>query len=488
MVSGSGLPPGLALKAHIFLVAAAAASATGCVYFNSVYNANALFERGRREIEHGNEAAGRATLDESIEKAERVVENKPNSRWADDAQRLIAYARVLREEWPEAAEASVKLLEMVHSARDSAEAAGFLGMAEVRLGNSAQADSLLTAALEEDWNERLHASLFYSRGLARIGLGQLSSADDDFRASSAIDREWVAPRLARARELVMAGRYQEAGFELTQVFKLTLERDEEDELYQAVQHVAAADPEVGRVALLKVEVAGLSVGMTARFVKLRGDLDVDVGRIVDAERDYRLAAEIAPQSRTAVDAYLALVDLKLARAITLADLEDAYAVLRDARQLNFGTRVATVAELIELIRRLEYFVERGKVGYLAAAEVAWEDLESLGLARHLYLTYVEEQPDGLWAPKALLAALDLMDLDSSGTNGTSSMEPPAEELRRQLLENYWSSAYVQALVGEAKAEGFTYEELEQGLRQQLNSLRIQADRVLSDPRRASNRP
>ncbi len=79
IVGGSGPLSKLAARPHLLLLAAAGLL-SGCVYFNSIYNANELFDRSRREIDARNEASGRASLTQSIEKARRMVERNPNSR------------------------------------------------------------------------------------------------------------------------------------------------------------------------------------------------------------------------------------------------------------------------------------------------------------------------------------------------------------------------------------------------------------------------
>ena len=477
MLGGSGLALKLAVNARSLLLAAATASASGCVYFNSVYNANELFNRGKREIEAGNEAAGRATLNQSIQKAARVVEKNPDSKWADDSQRLIAAARVLLEDWVEAAEASRKLMGMISSRKDSAEAGGYLGMAEARLGDHALADSLIGSALEYERNTRRRAALHYSRGLARAGLGRLDVAEGDFREASRLEADWLDPRLERARLLVVLGRDQEAAFELSKSFQSRIPASEEESVYQTMEYLAAADAEAARVALVGIEEAQLSRQFRARLVRLRGDMNREVGREELAEQDYRLTVEVASESRAAVEASLQLAGMKLQETETLDDLDVPFEILRETRTLPFGSRIGRVGQMIERIRRLEFYVERGNVGYIAAAEVAREELGAPRLAQTLYLEYVDQQADGLWAPKAIMAFLELGKVDP----------PQAEELRQRLFDDYRSSAYVQAVLGDGEVEGFTYEQLEDGLRRQLQRLRIQADQVLKDPRRAATR-
>ncbi len=488
MVRGSGLRTKLAVSAQIVLaVAATTASATGCVYFNSLYNANQLFDRGRKEIERGNTGSGRSTLGQSIEKAERILERSPNSRWADDAQRLIAHARILREEWEEAADASRKLLIRVESARDSAVAVGFLGIAEVRLGNSAAGDSLLTVALGEKGGDKWRARLLYNRALARVSLGEIAGAEEDLRGATLLESSWVTPRIDRTRLLMQQNRGDEAAFELARILDAPPPRNLEDTVYVLAEYMSRSDPEAARVALTNVTSARINRISRARLLKLRGDLYAAAELFAEAEDDYKGVIEMAPDSRWAVEAYLERTRIELVNVARIEEFARPMELLREAVTLPYGTRVAAVNEVLNSIRRVEFFAERGDLAYIAAAEVALHELRANRLARHFYLTYVEVLPDDFWTPKAVLAALELTELDSAGTNGELE-GPTAEELRQLLFEDYRDTAYVQALLGEKEAEGFTYEQLEDGLRRQLDRLGLQAEQALKDPRRASNRP
>ena len=171
MVGGSGLHtipavrrsrPHFPFRKTLF-IAAAVSTVAGCVYFNALYNANRLYDEGVAEIAAGRTGSGQSALGSAVEKAERIVERNPGSRWADDALRLIVRSRILREEWAEAAEAARRLADYARTRQDSVEIAGFLGVAELNLGDAQKADSLLSIALAEESDEDRRVELLWYR-------------------------------------------------------------------------------------------------------------------------------------------------------------------------------------------------------------------------------------------------------------------------------------------------------------------------------------
>ncbi len=445
--------------------------AAGCVYFNQLYNANRLYSQGVSDMEAGRAGGGQALLTEAIQKADKVAREHPNSRWADDALWLVVRASILLERWPEAAEAAEQLLGYTRTHRDSVEVAGYLGTAQLYLGGVAQADSLLTAALANVEDDDIRAEFYLSRGRARMALRLENEADSDLAAASELRLDWVDPRLDRVRLLVGMGRGEDAAAQAAELLRLPLNSVEQREVLALVEFLAAISPETGIEALSDVETSDLPRDQRARMVKLRGDMRIEIGLVEEGLADYELVSDIASESVAAVEAEAAVVELRL-RAVT-APVELA---IHQARMMRLSRSAAArtsreVARIRDTLIRIDYWMTAGDVGYLLAAEAARDELGNPVLARSLFLRYVEEQPTAFWAPKAILAALDLTDLDSS--------EPGAEELRRRLAEDYADSVYVLALTGGTGGE-FSYEQLEQGLQTRMQRLERLADQEVRD--------
>lgn len=491
MVGGSGLrivPAGSGHR-HRYLfrkviVAAISFLATAsCVYFNALYNANRLYDQGVEEIEQGRYASGQAALGASIEKAEGIVERSPDSRWADDALRLIMRARIYREEWHEAAEAARKLLGYTQTRQDSIEVAGYLGAAELNLGEAERADSLLSVALAAEEDTDRQAELLWYRGRARADLGLIQAADEDFRQVSALRPGWVPPRIGRVRLLVENGQSEGAALELSLLLTLTYDEREERSVVDLVGEVAEAAPEAAVTALAGVDSSALLPNNRADLIKLRGDLLVAFGEGRRGRSDYRLAAAIAPTSRAAAEARLALVQMELRTVSTLEEFDSLSIVMTDIAETSGGRRSFSVRDWSDLFIRVEFFLSSGDLGFLRAGEAARDELGAPRLARTIFLSYADSTPEALWAPKAILAALDLTVLDSD-VPGESRAGPSAEELRQRLLDDYRASPYVEAFFGEATGR-FSYEELEQGLRRQLERLDRLADQEVRNRRSAA---
>lgn len=490
MVGGSGLPTIPAdrvRRAHppvrwFLIVAAAVLPAAGCVYFNALYNANRLYNQGVAEIEAGREGSGRAALGTSIEKAERIVENNPGSRWADDALRLIVRARIFREEWPEAAEAAEKLAGYAVTREDSVEVAGFRGVAELNLGNPQLADSLLSFALSGEPEDDARAELLWYRARARADLGRAQAADDDFREVTLARPTWVPPRIGRAQLLVDSERFEEAAREVSTLLTLPFSEREEQDVLALVNYVAEKSPATALTALAAIDSSAFQPSNKASLFKLRGDLTVALGDERQGRTDYWLAVSVSPTSRYAAEAQLALVRLELRSISTTAQFDSLQAILAQVYEEAGGRRSFAVRDLNELFIKVDFWLTAGGLGYLLAAETARDEFDAPRFARSLFLEYADSTPEALWAPKAILAALDLTALDS----GLASEGGPSEqELRRRLEEDYSDSAYVQAFFGNESGR-FSFEDLELGLRRQLDRLERLADQEVRN-RRATNR-
>ncbi|MGD2152710.1 MAG: hypothetical protein PVG79_05540 [Gemmatimonadales bacterium] len=480
MVGGSGLLTALAdrieaptrVLSHIILFAFALTGSAACVYYNSYYNADKLFDQGRQDVEQGALSTGRTALAASIEKAEAIVAENPGSRWADDAVRIIVQARLLREEWEEALEASRRLMGYAVTRTDTAEVLGYLGVARLHLGDPSAADTLLSFALGEEEKDERRSLLLYNRALARARLGHSIDADADLELVSRLRPDWVEPRIERVRLLVGAGYDAAAATVLAAIMTRHLVDAEEQAVVEVVQRLAETSPGTALLGLAEVEFSALRRENRATLLKFRGDLHTAHGRSEQALADFEAAWRTAPQTRTAVEAQVAAARLALMRCTTADELAPIRENLERLMRQR-ARRLPDVMSLWDTLVRMEYWLDLGGLAYVLAAEVARDGLQAPGLARTLLLRYAEEEPESVWAPKALLAALQLSDLDSAPPAGT--LDPGPEELRRRLREEYRASPYVQAVLGEGPGDGSTFRELELGLRRQLARLETLAD-------------
>lgn len=443
---------------------ALALAIAGCAYFNALYNANRLFDRGRKEIRAGNESSGRTALAEAIRKAERALENHPESRWADDALLLIVRARLLRGEYAGAAEAANRLEGMAESDAGRRRAAALRGQALVALGEPERADSLLSFALDGPLDERDRATSLAARAEARRRLGRRAEADADYVEALRLEPEDPNRRLARFHLLLEAGRPAEATAEFHRLIGRSQAPTVEEDIVAAADSFARRAPEAAARALAPAAASELRSGARARLIVLRGRLVQEAGDPDSARADYRRAIEIASGTGGAVAAYLALARLEAARGDSIADLTRVRDLLARATSVGAGREVVEARRLSSIVDRTLRLAEAGDVAWLAAAEMARDSLGAPYLARAFFLRFAEELPDAVWTPKAILAALAVGPYHYGAPPG-----PGDEALRRRLHDEYAENPYV-AAVGEASGDGAAFAAAERMLQQRMRVL------------------
>jgi outer membrane protein OmpA-like peptidoglycan-associated protein/TolA-binding protein len=74
--------------ATVFALAATALLA-GCAYYNTFYNAQALYKDGAKLVAAGNRAQAKDKFEKAIKKSATVIKSYPKSQWVDDALFLI---------------------------------------------------------------------------------------------------------------------------------------------------------------------------------------------------------------------------------------------------------------------------------------------------------------------------------------------------------------------------------------------------------------
>jgi hypothetical protein len=118
-------------------------------------------------------------------------------------------------------------------------------------------------------------------------------------------------------------------------------------------------------------------------------------------------------------------------------------------------RVASLLRALDEIERYSGLGLDEPLAWFAAAELARDRLGAPVLARGFFLAYADIDASGPWAPKALLAALDV------------SREEPDRDWLRGRLEAHVGSPYVLAARGRSPAG---LEDLEEELRVRLHEI------------------
>lgn len=460
---------------------------SGCVYFNTLYNANDEYDDAQDFVRDGNVVSAKQSLDSVIAKTNRIVEDHPNSKYADDAAILKARSEIqLMDLIPSLntpanrRSARSSVMTVIETSKDEKMrrvATGLLGEIELAEGRLAMSDSLLTVALDGKLSERQRAEFYVARGRVRIALDRVSEAEADLRAAVDAKIESAEVRLDLAQTLARLEQYDEA----TEIFGALL-RDERlasapPSLYALGDSLVTRAPDSVIRTLSELAESGISSPRDrARLYLYIGRAWQTKGVQDSALAAYDLSDEAAPNTAASLEA----IYFASRWRIETASSADEVLVLRSPLQraaVRRSAMMSTAAVLYGDVQTFGHWIDvfrsRGPTeaaALLRAAEIAADDLRAPGVARSLYLGYVEAAPVSPWAPKAILGALAL---SGRGPKAGSAEEAELDrELRRTLRDFPAGNPYVLASASARnEASDSAYSEAEQQLHTRLEDMR-----------------
>ena len=427
----------------------AAGLASGCVYYNAMYNAKADYAEARKQSAENSAASARVSYDSVIAKTTRILASHPDSKWADDAALLKSRSELAREFWS-AAVTSADLARTTTG--DSAlwrTAAGLEGVARGLLQESVASDSLLSLALSGDLESDDRAYFLYSRGQARLALGRPAEAAADLR--SAVSEVALSARagLDLSRALVGTGDYAEAAEIIADVLSTDPAPASNAPLRAQIDTLSRLAPQSVDAALAtRLESRTLTGARRSLHLLLRGNAMAASGDDAGALAQYQASVKAAPRTRAGAEAAFHVARLRTRSAATPSDLSDQLGNLQTAQGLA-GPEIRTPA--LALMRSVRLFDDlvgahrsRGAgaaEALLRAAEVASEQIGARRVARSLYEQYVLESPPPAWRAKAILAALTLPEAEGAAAEAATLTNA---DLRRFLAELPEDDPYVRA--------------------------------------------
>ena len=427
---------------------------SSCGYFNSLYNARRQFAQGQRAAERGDVTAAQAGYTGAIEKAAKSYRKYPDGRWSDDALHLIARARFELREFSAARAASAEILEKSTDSAIRGDAHAIFGASAFEQGDREIALLHLDSAVEQAGSQlRGRAHLWRAR--ARRAAGDAQGAWADLATVQKNDPAFAAVQLER----IALGIEQRDSAQTAAGFKtLLLHRDARqwvDTLSGLALRAVSAFGASSTRDMLNADFPDWLAAARDSVALLRAELALRGGDTLTATTELtqltsRSAAIIANRAR------LTLARAQLHQANELQDLRDVRALLLPAitdAQVQLTLRRMSIAEA--LVQKAQ--TSGQPLALFAAAEIARDELEATGLARRLFITFVDVAPQTPWAAKALLAAL--------------ALAPDADDspVLRERLAQYQKSPYVQALDKGGDPEA--YEVAEERLNRSLIALR-----------------
>ena len=424
----------------------------GCVYYNALYNAERLFEKGERHRRAGLDSLAAARYADVIDKAAGGFRREPDGEWADDALLLMGRAYLRRGELRQAAAALEEAARRAGSEQVRLQAILHLGEARLIAGDVEGATPLLNQAMGGLSSGPLRAEGHLWRARALLEAGQPDAGWWDLDQAASDRRVRLEASLERAAWGVRLGSFDRVREGIHRLLS-SQEAGARVDTVAALARAAALrwGPSAAAELLEAADSARWQPSARGRVRLARATLLTEAG---DTARANRLVRDVAGGfGPAAAEARLELAEWQLTRARDLVEARVALALLLPA------VGAGEAARRIESLQEMTALAELGfsePIAWFAAGEVARDDLGAPALARGLFLAYADAAPVEPWAAKALLAALEVT---------------PQEGDRAWLLgrlESRADSPYVLAAKGEP---ALGLEALEEELARRLALLR-----------------
>jgi hypothetical protein len=390
--------------------------ATGCAYFNGVYNAKEEQRNGDHEVNAGRDGSSHYSL--TAEKAETVLARYPNSRWRGDALYLAGRGAALSGHCAQGEPRLTEYLALAGQPADRRDRATVaLGSCLVQRARYADARALLEPlTTSRDREVSLAASRWAAR--ASIALGDNAAAMRYLSGINQADAQWelIAASLARMEyartDSLLAARAQRSDFR--------------DALLPALGELFAAGYHDRVEAIVQTY---LLSGRTSASEKLRlrmlvSQLEMDAGLDSLAEAHLVAAQRLHVDTVAEHEAAARLLLLQLRAADSVPQMDSA--IVRAERTAGGTAIYRQVSDNMLLVDMLRKKVDGIGASVFLAAEVARDSLHAPRAARRLFRQVTADWPTSLFASKALLAAAVL---------APDSAEAYARELRTHFPQS-----------------------------------------------------
>lgn len=425
----------------------ASSSLSGCVYWNTMYNAKKLFrdaEKQNNPEEGGTRmSANRRLYEDAIAKAAKVVQKHPKSKYHDDALFLIGVSYFRIDNYSKS-ESALRELLAVHPKSDYVEESKlYLARCRMQLGDEQAAyrtfTELSTSARKPEW--RAEAS--FQRGVYLASIGANDSAVAVFQEILDLypnSKRAYSARLLAGEQLRLLKRPIEA-MELYQ--PLTVHKDPLIQ-YSALVGIGGAAYEAdlldSGIAIFSMmaenDTYADSIGpvrlMLGDGLERRGDLD-------GAWRQYEQVAAALERTLWSATAYFNMAEIKQYQHNDLASAKSYYDRVREeyasGNLSNLAlTRSANIAKLEQFRKSLG----RGSLTSASADPARWtyDPEDAPRLERILRSSPIEARPAGfvhslerdkfIQDSLAMVANADRGDIGTADGSGLYGPETPEE--------------------------------------------------------------
>lgn len=450
------------------LVALLLLLATGCVYYNGMYNTKALAKRARKAEREGRTFDAANLWGQVSVKADTLLVQHPRSKYAEEARLLLGTARARLKDCATALPPLESVMLTSRRKDFAEEAAELVGGCRVAMGEPAAATAAY-ARLTSSANPERRDLALYAHGQALRLDRQYQTALDELRRSQ-------HPGAVGERAAALAGLGQLP--EATAVVDSLLEARDTLAPWSAIlEGFSRHDADLGAALTDRLAAASdLSPG-------LRGQLLIDeAGRLSDRDPELstarlQAAEALAQGLPQGTEARMQRLTRQIAQASTIAQLEQIADGIESLSEGATGAAPA-VQRLVSMTRRVALAADstpagtdRGDLRLFVAGELARDSLGATQFAAIQFRRVATEWPASPFAPKAVLALIMVEPRD-------------ADSLRVSLQQQYPTSPYLQLVQGE---EAPRMAELEDSLQRFAATFRPEGRRGVS-PVRTNRQP
>ena len=444
----------------------------GCIFNNTLHNAEDLYQEAENLRLAGQDSAGRARYGEVVARATKAYQSDEDGRWADDALLLIAKSQLRLGAIPDANQALERVLEISTDSDVRGQAALYRGALAVAVGETVRGLALLDGALAEIDDPAYlaegyvwRARAFFKGGMVAEGWRDLDRAGEAHRGQvvpASLERAawgFVLPDLTRIHQGIQVL----IGTSGAQIYS--------DSISSLVRRFADRwGPGSAAILLDNAEGAPWSRDARDRLLMTRAWLAYEAGDKVRAREDARSVG--SGVGERAASARVTLARWSLAEAETVDQLAQLRTVLFPAMTSKDAQTILNAIRRVELLT--EYGLEEEPLALVGAAEISRDVLSAPRLSAALFQAYATAVPDAPWSGKALLASREL------------TSDPAQRKWLDQRIDSLPEDAYVRS----ARSGNFGPElgELESRLQDTLDQLLERVEEELSARRQLAGVP
>ena len=175
---------------------------SGCVFYNTFYNARKAFneaEKSRKSAKSRRSRGGQGKYNLAIEKSLKVVENHPKSRWYDDALFILGVSYFYTEQYSRAERRFREILANYPDSKFGRESTVYLAKAKLEQDDMDDARQIFEQVFREDFPRDYKTEAALALGEYHFDSKQYDDAEGYFRA--------VRDSLGDAAQKKLAQRY-----------------------------------------------------------------------------------------------------------------------------------------------------------------------------------------------------------------------------------------------------------------------------------------